>query len=101
MVKKERKNEIPTPLPLLRRLLNFPDFSNPSDYYFSIFFPTLPTIPHPPSIRDLRVKDGPLHMYFSRILATQQEHLLEGTPLDGCFKRDVMKSAVKIYDFDT
>ena len=34
------------------------------------------------------LKDGHLHRYFSRILATQQEHLFEETPLDGCFKRD-------------
>ena len=27
-------------------------------------------------------------MYFSKILATLEEHLFEGTPLYGCFKRD-------------
>ena len=40
------------------------------------------------------LKDGPLHRFFSRILATYQEHLWTAVSKE----TDVIESAVKVYE---
>ena len=58
--KKQFKSQLPSWLLKVSLFSNPPYYSNlppppPFDYQFMIFFPTSPTILHPPSIRDLRV----------------------------------------------